>query len=115
MNCVFCKIVNGEIDSVKIWENNEFLAILDIAPVVKGMTIIMPKKHYSSQIFEMPEQAYKNFLLAAQKTANLLKQKFNAKRVFMVVEGLDVDHAHIKLYPVQGEKPLGMLLNKHRA
>jgi len=112
--CVFCKIIKGEIDSAKIWENNEFLAILDIAPVVKGMTIVMPKKHYSSRIFEMSEPAYKDFLLAVKKTANLLKQKFNAKRVFMIVEGLDVNHAHIKLYPIQKERPLGKLLAEHK-
>lgn len=108
--CVFCKIVKKEIPSAKIWENEEFLAILDIAPVVEGMTVVLPKQHYSSRIFEMPDEPYKNLVLATKKVAELLKQKLEATRVFLVIEGLDADHAHIKLYPTKQEKPLGQLL-----
>ncbi len=99
-DCIFCKIGKKEIESAKIWENEKFLAILDIKPIVKGMTVVLPKQHYSSKVFEMPEQIYKEFLLVAKNVANLLKQKLNVERVFMVIEGLDVNHAHIKLYPV---------------
>lgn len=109
--CVFCKIIKGEIDSAKIWENDGFLAFLDVQPAVRGMTIVVPKKHFSSYVFEMPEDIYREFLSSGQKVAKLLKKALRVKRVFMVIEGLDVNHAHIKLYPVpEPVKPLGKIL-----
>lgn len=60
-DCVFCKIVAGEIDSAKIWEDDEFLAILDIMPNTKGMTLVLTKKHYDSYAFDMPEDVYLRF------------------------------------------------------
>ncbi len=109
-DCIFCKIVQKEFDSAKVWENDRFLAILDIAPVVKGMTVVISKQHYSSKIFEIPENTYQGLILATKETAKILKKGLDAQKVFMVAEGLDVDHAHIKLYPVQNEH-LGSLLN----
>lgn len=97
--CVFCKISKGEIPSVKIWEDKDYLAFLDIAPAMEGMTLVIPKKHFNSKIFEMPDQEYTEFTLVAKKIANLLQKSLKAERVLMVVEGLDVNHVHIKLYP----------------
>ncbi len=98
-DCIFCKITRGEILAHSIWEDKEFLAILDKFPLVEGQILVIPKKHYPSEIFEMPEGAYKKILLAARKVARILKKKLKVKRVMMVVEGLDVNHTHIKLYP----------------
>ncbi|OYT41455.1 MAG: diadenosine tetraphosphate hydrolase [Candidatus Aenigmarchaeota archaeon ex4484_224] len=103
-DCIFCKIVNGEIDSAKIWEDNEFLAILDINPNMKGMTLLITKKHYDSYVFDMPKDVYQRFLLAARKVAKILEKGLNVKRVAMVMEGLGINHAHIKLYPLHGLK-----------
>ncbi len=111
-DCVFCKIAKGEFDSVKVLENDEFLAILDIAPIVRGMTVVLTKKHYDSRIFDLPDDVYQRFFLFAQKTAKILKKGLAVKRVFLVVEGLDVNHAHIKLYPLKEEKPLGLILSQ---
>ena len=109
--CIFCKIVSGELDSAKIWGNNDFLAVLSIQPVVKGMTIVIPKKHFDSYVFEMPENMYNEFFSAGQKTAKLLKKALGIKRIFMAVEGLDINHAHLKLYPIpEPAKPLGKIL-----
>jgi len=104
--CLFCKIVRGEIASVKIWENDSFLAFLDIFPKVEGMTIVIPKSHFGSEVFNMPEEFYCDFLRAARTVALLLKEKLGAVRVFMVKEGAEINHAHIKLYPVKNKNIL---------
>ncbi len=101
-DCVFCKIVKGEIPCIKIWENKEFLAFLDIKPNTKGMTLVVPKKHYDSDIFKMQEKKYLKFLSVAKKIAKLLEKGLNVKRIAMVVEGMEINHAHIKLYPLHG-------------
>jgi len=101
-DCIFCKIVDGEIPSVKVWEDSEFIAILDIKPKTKGMVVVMPKKHFESNIFDMPRVEYKNFMLATKKVAKYMEKGLRVDRVAMVMEGLDIDHAHIKLYPIYG-------------
>jgi diadenosine tetraphosphate (Ap4A) HIT family hydrolase len=101
-DCIFCKIIKGEFDSAKIWEDDEFSAILDIRPNTKGMTLVLPKKHFDSYLFEMPEDVYAKFMLASKKVANILEKALKVKRVAMVMEGMGVNHAHIKLYPMHG-------------
>lgn len=101
-DCVFCKIVSGEFGSAKIWEDKDFLAVLDIMPNTKGMALVLTKKHYDSYVFEMPEKEYNAFFLAAKKVARLLEKGLKVKRVAMVMEGMGVNHAHIKLYPLHG-------------
>lgn len=102
--CIFCKIVKGEIPCAKIWEDNDFLAILDINPNTKGMTLLLTKKHFSSYAFEMDDEFYAKFMLAAKKVAKILEKGLNVKRVALVMEGMGIDHAHIKLYPLHGLK-----------
>lgn len=99
-DCIFCKIINGEIDSAKIWEDKEFLAILDVNPNTKGMTLVLTKQHYDSYAFDMPEDVYRRFMEAAKKVAKILEKGLDTKRVAMVMEGMGTNHAHIKLYPL---------------
>ncbi|MCK4647867.1 HIT domain-containing protein [Candidatus Pacearchaeota archaeon] len=101
-DCVFCKIVRGEIPCVKIWEDENFLAFLDINPNTEGMTLVIPKKHFDSDAFEMPEKDYTELMVAARKVARILEKGLQVKRVSLVMEGMDVDHMHIKLYPLHG-------------
>ena len=101
-NCIFCKIVKGEISSVKIWEDKDFLAILDVFPNTKGMTLVLTKKHFDSYAFDMDNIDYGDLMLASKKVAKLLEKGLNVKRVAMVMEGLGVNHVHIKLYPLYG-------------
>ncbi len=86
----------------KIWEDKNFLAVLDVNPNVKGMALVITKKHYDSYAFDMTDKEYSKFLLAAKKVAKLLDKKLGVKRTAMVMEGLGINHAHIKLYPVHG-------------
>ena len=101
-NCVFCKIASGEFDSAKIWEDSEFLAILDIYPNTKGMTLVLTKKHYDSYAFKMPEDVYSRLMLACRKVGRLLDEKLGVERTAMVIEGMGVNHVHVKLYPLHG-------------
>lgn len=101
-DCIFCKIVNGEFESVNIWENDNFMAILDLMPNTEGMALILPKKHYDSYVFNMSNDVYQEFMLASKEVAKILEKGLNLKRVAMVMEGMGVNHAHIKLYPLHG-------------
>jgi diadenosine tetraphosphate (Ap4A) HIT family hydrolase len=101
-DCIFCKISKGEIPSYKIWENDKFFAILDIFPNTKGMTLIIPKEHYDSYAFDIPDEVYSEFLLSAKKVGKLLDEKLKVQRTALVMEGMGVNHAHIKLYPLHG-------------
>ena len=101
-DCIFCKIINGEIDSIKIWEDENFLAILDGYPNTKGMTLVMPKAHYVSYVFDIPEPVYLGLMEATRKVAKILEKGLDVKRVAQVMEGMGINHSHIKLYPLYG-------------
>ena len=58
MSCIFCRIVKGELDSARLWEDDEFLAILDVNPNTRGMTLVLTKQHYDSYIVDMPDDLY---------------------------------------------------------
>jgi diadenosine tetraphosphate (Ap4A) HIT family hydrolase len=101
-NCIFCKIAKKELSAHVIYEDNDFIATLDINPNVEGMTLVMPKKHYSSDIFEIDDDFYKKYMVITKKIVKMLEKGLNVKRVAMVAEGMGVNHAHIKLYPLHG-------------
>lgn len=102
MDCIFCKIVKGEIDSAKIWEDDKFVAILDVNPNTKGMTLVITKGHYDSYAFDMPDAIYAELMMTSKKVAKMLENGLSVMRVSMVMEGMGIDHAHIKLYPLHG-------------
>lgn len=99
-NCIFCKIIKGEIEAAKIWEDDKFVAVLDAFPNTKGMTLVMPLVHCESHIDKMSEDFYADFLLTGKKVAKILEKTLGAKRIGLVIEGTGVNHAHIKLYPL---------------
>ena len=101
-DCVFCKIAKREIPCVKIWEDNKHLAILDINPNTEGMALVLTKDHFDSDATDMPEKEYTDLMLSAKKVAKLIEKNLGVKRVAIVMEGLGVNHVHIKLYPVHG-------------
>lgn len=95
-------IIRGEIPSFKLWEDSDHIAILDINPNTKGASLVIPKIHYTSKVFDMPDEKLTKLMLATKKTAKLLEQGLNVERVGMGMDGTGVDHAHIKLYPMHG-------------
>lgn len=74
IDCIFCKIIADEISSVKIWENDQFIAIFDALPACKGQTLVIPKRHYDSDIFLMDDDIYLSLMLASKKVVALLKK-----------------------------------------
>ncbi len=101
-DCIFCKIIKGEIPSAKVWEDKKHIAILDVFPNTRGMTLVIPKNHYDSYAFDMSDKSYSELMLASKKVGKLLDKKLKVIRVAMVAEGMGVNHAHMKLYPMHG-------------
>lgn len=99
MDCVFCKIINNEIPSYKIYETDKVFAFLDINPVNPGHTLVIPKKHVD-YIFDIPDKEYSNLFLEAKKISKVLKKITKAKRIGIIVEGFAVHHTHIHLVPL---------------
>ncbi len=98
-NCIFCKIVKGEIPAVKIWEDEKHFAFLDMNPINSGHTLLIPKKH-TDYIFDLSDSEYTELMLKAKSLAKLLKNKLKPKRVGVIVEGFLIPHVHIHLVPL---------------
>lgn len=102
-DCIFCKIVKGEVPCHKVWEDEKHLAFLSIFPNTDGVTVVIPKEHYSSYAFDLPEGVLTDLILATKKVAKLIDFKLDdVGRTAMVFEGFGVDHVHSKLFPMHG-------------
>lgn len=102
MATIFSKIIAGEIPSYKIAEDAHFYAFLDIRPMSKGHTLVVPKQEID-YIFDMDDTLLGNMTLFAKKVAKAIENAMPCKRVGMMVIGLEVPHAHIHLIPIQNE------------
>ncbi|MCH4148668.1 MAG: HIT family protein [Prevotella sp.] len=102
MATIFSKIADGEIPSYKCAESDKFYAFLDIAPLAKGHTLVIPRKEVD-YIFDMSDEEIAEFEVFAKKVAIALKAAFPCKKVAQVVLGLEVNHAHIHLIPMNSE------------
>ena len=101
MPSIFSKIVAGDIPCYKVAENENFLAFLDIFPLAKGHTLVIPKKE-TDYIFDMESEEYKKLWAFTQKVAKAQKQIIPCERIGVAVIGLEVPHAHIHLVPING-------------
>jgi len=99
---IFSKIAAGEIPSYKCAENDEFYAFLDISPVAKGHTLVIPRREVD-YIFDMDDAEIGRYQQFAKRVAVALKKAFPCKKVAQVVLGLEVPHAHIHLIPMNTE------------
>ena len=99
---LFSKIAAGEIPSYKCAEDDKFYAFLDINPVVKGHTLVVPRKEID-YIFDMDDKDLADFEVFAKKVARAIRAAFPCKKVAEVVLGLEVNHAHIHLMPINSE------------
>ena len=102
--CIFCNIISGEIKTPGIfWEDDDFMAFLSTWPNMEGVTVLVPKKHYGSDVLEMPDDVLQKMILAAKEVSKKLIKHFDTVgRIGLVMEGTGVGHAHIKLYPMHG-------------
>ena len=102
---VFSKIVAGEIPCYKVSEDENFLAFLDINPLVEGHTLVIPKKEVD-YIFDLDSDTYSGLMAFARKVAKAIKSTIDCKRVGVAVLGMEVPHAHIHLVPLRKESDL---------
>ena len=99
---IFSKIAAGEIPSYKCAEDENFYAFLDINPVGKAHTLVIPRKE-TDYLFDIEDEEYAALLLFAKRVAKAIKKAFPCKKVGMAVLGLEVAHAHIHLIPLHSE------------
>jgi histidine triad (HIT) family protein len=113
MATIFTKIVKGEIPSYKVAEDDNFYAFLDINPLAKGHTLVIPKKEVD-YIFDLDDETYLGLHAFAKKIAIALKKAFPCKKVGVAVLGLEVPHVHIHLVPMQTEKDINFANKKKK-
>lgn len=105
MATLFTKIINGEIPCYKVAEDEKYFAFLDISPLTKGHTLVIPKVE-SDYIFNLDEETYAGLMLFAKRVAHAVEAAIPCKRIGVAVLGLQVPHAHIHLVPLNSEKDL---------
>ena len=105
MSCILCDFVNKEKDCFQVWEDEHFLAFLDINPINPGHTLLIPKQH-ASDVFDLPEDLYLRLFNTARVLAPVMKRAFDAPRIGLAIEGFGVDHVHIHLVPVHNSNEL---------
>ena len=102
-DCIFCKIANGEIPSATVYEDNDFRAIMDIAPASRGHIIILPKQH-AANVFELSEELASKIYVVAQKIAKVVKEEVECEGINILqnngeVAGQTVFHLHMHVIP----------------
>jgi|SRR4029079_2553543 histidine triad (HIT) family protein len=108
---IFSKIVSGEIPSYKIVENDEFLAFLDIFPLVRGHVLVVPKIEIDN-FFDLPDELLSKMILFAKPVAKAIEKSFDCNRCGMSVVGLEVPHAHLHLVPLNNSNDLNFTRHK---
>jgi histidine triad (HIT) family protein len=108
---IFSKIITGTIPSYKIAENEKFFAFLDIFPLVKGHTLVIPKIEVDN-LFDVPDEYLSEMLVFAKPIAKAIEKSFKCNRCGISVIGLEVPHAHIHLVPINGTNDLNFTRGK---
>lgn len=108
---IFSKIISGEIPSYKIAEDNDFIAFLDIAPLVTGHVLVVPKKE-TDKIFDLDDDTLSKMLVFAKPIAKTLERVFDCRRCGISVVGLEVSHAHMHLVPINSADDLNFTRRK---
>lgn len=111
MASIFTKIINGELPSYKIAEDDKCYAFLDISPLAEGHTLVVPKQEVD-YIFDIDDELYTHLHLFAKKVAKAIKQAVPCEKVGMAVIGLDVRHTHIHLVPLKAVGDLNFAKEK---
>lgn len=103
-NCIFCKIIKGDIPSYKVWEDNQVLAFLTIRPHKPGHLLLIPKIH-EDYFFDLDDETIKDLVIKAKPLAQALKKVYKPRsgKVSMVLMGMGVPHVHIHLIPLDKE------------
>ena len=107
MATIFTKIVRGEIPSYKIYEDEHFYAFLDISPMAKGHTLLIPKKEVD-YLFDVDDTTLSEMIVLSKKIAKAIEKAIECNRVGLMVVGLEVPHAHIHLIPIESEGDMNL-------
>jgi histidine triad (HIT) family protein len=102
MSCVFCRIIAGEVESSKVYEDEHILAFLDLYPVRDGQLIVIPKKHID-HFSDIPDELAVRIFLKSHQISRVIKEKLHPERMGLVVHGYGVSHAHMVLVPQHHE------------
>lgn len=102
---IFSKIAAGEIPSYKVAESDKFYAFLDINPLVKGHTLVIPRREVD-YFFDLTDDEISQMMVFSKRVAEAIKEAFPCRKVGMAVLGLEVAHAHVHLVPMQTEKDM---------
>ncbi len=108
---IFSKIIAGEIPCYKVAENDKFFAFLDVSPLVKGHTLIVPKQEID-KFFDMPDNYLAEMLLFAKPIGKAIEKAFDCNRCGISVVGLEVPHAHMHLVPINNADDLNFTRGK---
>ena len=111
MASIFSRIVAGEIPCYKVAEDEKYFAFLDISPVAKGHTLVIPK-HEVDYIFDLDDEEYAGLTAFAKKVAAAMKKVMPCKRIGVAVLGLEVPHTHIHLVPINKESDMNFFREK---
>ena len=111
MASIFSRIVAGEIPCYKVAEDEKYFAFLDISPVAKGHTLVIPK-HEVDYIFDLDDEEYAGLTAFAKKVAATMKKVMPCKRIGVAVLGLEVPHTHIHLVPINKESDMNFFKEK---
>lgn len=111
MATIFTKIVNGEIPSYKIAEDENYYAFLDINPLAKGHTLVIPKKEID-YFFDLEDNLLANMMVFAKRVSKAIEQVIPCKRIGIAVLGLEVPHAHVHLVPLNKESDINFFNEK---
>ena len=111
MATIFTKIAKGEIPSYKVAENEEYYAFLDINPLAKGHTLVVPKVE-DDYIFNLDDETYAGLMLFAKKVAQAQQLAIPCKRIGVAVLGMEVPHVHVHLVPMQSEGDMNFAKQK---
>lgn len=104
-DCIFCKIVKGEIPCYKIWEDEKHLAFLSIFPNTPGATVVIPKEHHDSYFANVSDDVLTELTKATKIVAKKIDKNFDdVGRTGFVFEGFGINHLHVKLFPLHGTK-----------
>jgi histidine triad (HIT) family protein len=111
MPSIFTRIINGEIPCYKVAESSDFLAFLDINPVAKGHTLVVPKKEVD-YLFDVDDESLAGLMVFAKRVAKALDKAIECQRVGVMVIGTEVPHAHVHLIPFQRESQVSVTAPK---
>lgn len=111
MTSIFTKIIRRDVPAHFIYEDDQCIAIMDKSPAVKGQSLVIPKKEVD-YAFDLDDESYVHLFRVAKMIAKASDRALGAKRTCLVVEGFDVPHVHVKIYPLQNtDRALGAIMH----